>query len=475
MAVAALATAMAMAAASAHAATLFPAADSYVAAGHANHNLGRLPLLAVARHPAMRSYVRFTLPASKARLRKATLYLYSLRDSRHGVRVHRAAGTRWNERAITWRHMPRAAHRSVVSGPLHKDAWTAVDVTSLLSGSRVVDLALTGRGSDRVILRSKENGFTAPRLVVDYNAVTTLPTAPRPAPRPAPAPVPVPPAPAPGITPTSAKPCGVSTAPPVGGWQHVVWIVMENKTYSNIIGNTAGAPFINGLASKCGLATQFFAESHPSLPNYIAMTSGSTQGIRDDNGPSSHQLNVPSIFSQLGAGGWRSLEEDMPSNCAQGDSGLYAVRHNPAAYYTNISSQCATQDVKLTDPPDLSAKFTFITPNECDDMHSCPSGSSSAAQIHNGDTWLATWMPKILDSPQYKAGNTVVFLTWDEDDYSADQHIATIVMAPSTPTGGQGATKFDHYSMLRTTEEILGLPLLGSAAGAATMKADFHL
>jgi hypothetical protein len=165
----------------------------------------------------------------------------------------------------------------------------------------------------------------------------------------------------------------------------------------------------------------------------------------------------------------------MPSNCAQGDSGDYAVRHNPAAYYTNISAQCATQDVPLGDPPDLSAKFTFITPNECHDMHSSSCASDSTGEIKAGDTWLGTFMPKVLNSPQYKAGNTVVFLTWDEDDYSADQHIATIVMSPSTPVGDQGGTKFDHYSMLRTTEEILGLAPLGNAAGAATMKADFHL
>ena len=464
MVVAALATVMA--AASAHAVTLAPEADSYVAAGHANHNLGRLPLLAVARHPAMRSYVRFTLPANRARIRRATLYLYSLRDSRHGVRVHRATSRRWSERAITWRDMPRAAHRSVRTGALHKDTWTAVDVTSLLSGSRTVDLALTGMGADRVILRSKEAGFTAPRLVVDYSPLATTPTASRPAPRPVTPPIPVPPAPAPGITPTSAKPCGVATAPPVGGWQHVVWILMENTNSSSIIG-ASSAPYINSLATKCGLATNFFAESHPSLPNYIAMTSGSTQGISDDSGPSSHKLNVPNIFSQLGPGGWRSLEESMPSNCAQGDSGKYAVRHNPAAYYTNVSAQCASQDVPLSDPPDVSAKFTFITPNACDDMHDC--------SLQTGDTWLSQWVPKILDSPQYHAGNTIVFLTWDEDDGSSSNHIATIVMSPSTPAGAKGGTQFNHYSMLRTTEEALGLPPIAGAASAATMKADFNL
>jgi hypothetical protein len=148
----------------------------------------------------------------------------------------------------------------------------------------------------------------------------------------------------------------------------VVWIVFENKTYSQIIGS-ANAPYINSIASKCGLATNFYAEAHPSLPNYIAMTSGSTQGIADDDSPADHPLDVPSIFSLLGAGGSRSLEESMPGNCAKSDSGQYAVRHNPQAYYVNLGDDCATYNVPLTDPPDLSARFTFVTPNLIHDMH----------------------------------------------------------------------------------------------------------
>src|SRR5213079_1440463 len=111
--------------------------------------------------------------------------------------------------------------------------------------------------------------------------------------------------------------------------------------FGEIIGSSA-APYLNKLASQCGLATAYKAISHPSLPNYIAMTSGSTQGITDDSGPSAHPLDVPSIFSQLGSD-WRALEESMPSNCSLKNSGQYAVRHNPAAYYTNIRTACQTQ------------------------------------------------------------------------------------------------------------------------------------
>jgi hypothetical protein len=269
-------------------------------------------------------------------------------------------------------------------------------------------------------------------------------------------------------------PCGTASSPPAT-WQHVIWIVFENKAYSQVIGSS-NAPYINSLANQCGLATAFYAEAHPSLPNYIAMTSGSTQGITDDGGPSSHPLSVPSIFSQLGTGGWKSLEESMPSNCYLSNSGFYAVRHNPAAYYTNIRTDCNVQDIPLASTPDISARFTFVTPDLCHDMHSSSCGSDTATEVKNGDTWLSTFLPKILQSSQYQAGTTVVFITWDEDDSSASQHIPTLVVSPSTPAGTRSGTTFNHYSMLRTAEELLGLsPFLGNAASAASMRSAFHL
>ena len=103
-----------------------------------------------------------------------------------------------------------------------------------------------------------------------------------------------------------SEPCGTNPKPPAR-YKHVVWIVMENKGYSDVIGSSI-APYINSVAQQCGVATNFYAESSPSLPNYIAMTSGSTQGISDDDDPSSHRLAAPSIFSQVG-GQRRALEE----------------------------------------------------------------------------------------------------------------------------------------------------------------------
>jgi phosphatidylinositol-3-phosphatase len=261
----------------------------------------------------------------------------------------------------------------------------------------------------------------------------------------------------------AAKPCSGARRPPAT-FKHVVWIVMENRSYSDVIGSP-GAPYINELARECGLAANFSAESHPSLPNYVAMTSGSTQGIGDDGDPSQHRLAVPSIFSLLG-GGWRALAESMPSNCDLNGGREYAPRHNPAVYYTNIRGRCAHQDTPLTNRPDLSARFTFITPNLCHDMHDC---STSV-----GDTWLAGFVPKILRSHTYRKGSTVVFITWDEG--SRDNHIATLVLSRYTRPGTVSSKPFNHYSLLRTTEALLGIHAkLGSAATAPDMRGAFRL
>jgi phosphatidylinositol-3-phosphatase len=258
-------------------------------------------------------------------------------------------------------------------------------------------------------------------------------------------------------------PCG--TRPTASKWRHIVWIVMENKAYDQIIGNPA-APYENDLAERCGLATAYRAVAHPSLPNYIALTSGATQGIVDDDPPSVHPLASPSIFSQLGSD-WKSLQESMPNPCDLGSSGTYAVKHNPAAYFTKIRRVCGSRDVPLGPSPDLSAKFTLLTPNLCHDMHDCP--------VETGDRWLTTFLPKVLASPEYAEGSTAVFVTYDEDDGSADNHVATLVIAPPVPAGARSPVPFTHYSLLRTTEELLGLSTLGAAREAPSMRTAFGL
>jgi phospholipase C len=261
-------------------------------------------------------------------------------------------------------------------------------------------------------------------------------------------------------------------------WEHVIWIWMENKEQGSVIG-APDAPLLNNLTSTCGSAAAYSGVEHPSLPNYIAATSGDTWGITDNNNPSVHPLLVPSIYSQLeGVGStWRDYEENAPKNCPQAGSGDYAVRHDPAPYYTTIAATCALYDINagtLASGPlasDLAAgtlpTFSFITPNVCNDMHSCP--------VRAGDDWLRAWLPRILASPAYQAGTTAVFVAWDENEGASGNRVPFLAVAPAIVPGTSATTPFNHYSLLRTTEEMLGLPPLANAATAASMRADLHL
>lgn len=266
-------------------------------------------------------------------------------------------------------------------------------------------------------------------------------------------------------------PCG--TAPAPAHWQHVIWIWMENESYGSIIASSS-APYITQLAHECGLATNYHAVSHPSLPNYIAATSGDTWGIADDSPPSAHPIARASIFSRLTEAGmtWRSYDESMPSSCDLSSSGDYAVKHNPAAYYTGVRSDCRKWDVSL--PAFATAlhldrlpSFAFVTPNLCDDMHDC--------SVATGDAWLRSWVPRILATESYRSASTVLVITFDEGTDSAN-HVATIVASAATPPGTRSSQRFDHYSLLKTTEQLLGVgAYLAHAREASSMRTAFHL
>jgi phospholipase C len=259
---------------------------------------------------------------------------------------------------------------------------------------------------------------------------------------------------------------------------------MENHSYGDIIGSSQ-APYINSLAKQCGLATNYHNISHPSLPNYVGATAGlglsDLKQFKSDCSPSKQcSTSAPSLFSQ--AKTWKAYEESMPSNCDPSDAGRYAVRHNPPLYFTSLSG-CTTFDVPYSQlGTDLVnntlPSFSFVTPNVIDDMHD--------GTIAQGDTWLSSNLPTIFNSAEYKSGTTAVFVTWDEgeggtaDDCATNTtdvgcHVATLVVSPSTVAGSSSATLFNHYSLLGTTEELLGEPKIGMASSFQTMKSAFNL
>jgi len=435
-------------------ATLDATDDAYVAAGAPTRNFGSADKLQIDARPVLRSYLKFDTAAIDGTVTNAVLKLTPTAKSTVGFDLRDVTDASWSEGTLTYANAPGfSGSTDRASGPFASKQVLSIDVTASVQAG-VRSFALVDLGSATAFaLASSENHTVAyrPKLVVTYTP-TNPPTG----------------------------PCGTSAGPPPSV-QHVIWIWMENKPYGGVIGSSA-APYENQLASQCGLATNYHAVTHPSLPNYIAATSGDTQGITDDAAPASHPLGVASIYSQVKTAGktWRDYEESAPGNCPLTSSGLYAVKHDPAPYYTGIRSDCSVWDVPmgttasgnfLTDlTNDTLPAFAFVTPNLCSDTHDCP--------VATGDAWLQGWFGKILASPGYQAGTTVIFLTWDEDDGSASNRIPMIVVSPSTPAGTVSGSAFNHYSLLKTTEQLLGIAtFLGHAgdAGTASMVSTFNL
>lgn len=294
----------------------------------------------------------------------------------------------------------------------------------------------------------------------------------------------------------ASGPCGRSGAPPAR-YDHVIWITFENQSAKHVIDNRR-LPFVNRIARQCGLATNFFTEAHPSLPNYIAMTSGGTQGVTGD---SSGPLSADNIYAQVRRSGrqWRHYAFGMPSNCERRDApstdrAIYTAHHQPPIFYRNLAADCPRWDVGVGDPRkvvdltdvrrgplanalrrDRLPAFSTLEPTD-DGGNSRAGGEVDPVK---GDAFLARWIPRITSSRAYRRGRTAVFITWDEpDDFGTNpprDTIATLVIAPTVPRGARVATRFDHYAMLRTTEELLGLrPFLGAAAAAPSMRAGFR-
>ena len=253
---------------------------------------------------------------------------------------------------------------------------------------------------------------------------------------------------------------------------HVFVVVMENHAYSSIIGSSS-APYINSLVASGGLATNYYAVAHPSLPNYLALVGGSTFGITSDC--TTCWISSPSIADNLESAGrsWKAYVESMPSACYVGDSSPYAQKHNPFVYFNSIrtnATRCKAHDVPYTQlAVDLQSasttpNYAFITPNMCNDMHDC--------SVATGDAWLKQQVPLILKSPAFTTQRSLLAITWDEDDSSSANHVPLIFVGPGVRAGATTSLGYNHYSLLHTFEAALGLPALTSVDAGAPPVSD---
>src|SRR3989440_3492155 len=261
----------------------------------------------------------------------------------------------------------------------------------------------------------------------------------------------------------------------VPGFSHVFVIVMENHEYGSVIGSAA-APYANSLASTYGLATNYYGASHPSLPNYLALTAGSTFGITSDC--TTCYVSATNIADQVEASGrsWKAYMEDMPSACYLGaSSGNYAMKHNPFLYYTDIrnnAARCAAHVVPFAQfSADMSSgqvpSLVWITPNMCNDMHDCA--------VSTGDAWLGSVVPTITGSAAFRNGG-VLFITFDEGSSNAGccgstsgGHVVTLVISPRSISRYRSGIAENHYGPLPPIEDAFRLAHLGAAASAANV------
>jgi len=249
-------------------------------------------------------------------------------------------------------------------------------------------------------------------------------------------------------------------------------IVEENHSLAQM---KSGMPFTFSQAQRYGYASSYTAITHPSLPNYIAIASGSTQGITDDDPPSQHPLSSSSVFGQAIAAGKTAkvYAESMGKNCQADASGSYAVKHNPWAYFTSPAeaAACAKNDVPVTQlSADVAAGHLptvgMVVPNRCNDAHDCSLGTA--------DTWLQQRLEEIYAGPDWKSGHLAVVVTADEDDRNSGNTVLTVVIHPSQDHNVVSRS-LTHYSLTRLYEDVAGTDHLGKAATAPDMGAAFGL
>ena len=245
-----------------------------------------------------------------------------------------------------------------------------------------------------------------------------------------------------------------STAPQ---YSHVVVVMEENHSYSDIIGDTTDAPYFNQLANSGALMTSSYAVSHPSEPNYMALFAGDTFGLSSDKCPVSEGTTANLGSELIGAGyTFAGYSEDLPSTgsttCTSGD---YARKHSPWVNFSNVPSSDSQPFSSF--PTDYSTLPTvsFVIPNLQDDMHD--------GTISQADTWLnnnlsayATWAA---------SNNSLLIVTWDEDDYSENNQIPTIFYGADVTTGTYDEN-INHYNVLATLEQMYGLNQVGNSSGA---------
>jgi hypothetical protein len=281
--------------------------------------------------------------------------------------------------------------------------------------------------------------------------------------------------------------------------KHVFVVAMENHDASQVYGDTADAPYINNtLIPKYARSTNFnneLALAVLSEPHYVWIESGtnafSDHTFTTDDDPSSSNSTsstshmATQIKNATNGVTWRTYQEGLDSStgsCPIHSSGFYAAKHDPFVFFQDVSgnppsaknSYCESHHEPYTSfASDLAAgnvaTYTFITPDLCHDMHGA-SGCPDSNLIQQGDDWLSANLPPIITYVNANAG--VIFVEWDQGDTTLQMPFLAI--GPGVKAGYTGTVSYNHSSIVRSVEEILGLPILSKVSSASDLSALFE-
>ncbi len=426
--------------------TFTPSADAFVKEASPSTNSGTASTLQVngAGNPGVESYMLFSVSGVTSPIQSATLRVYDTNNATNDGPALYATAATWTETGITWNTRPARTSAEIGNQTaIAAGSWAEYDVTSIVTGDGSYSFALVADSADGATFSSSEGG-KPPQLVITANSGSTPTAGPGPTNTPAPNPSPTP------------FPVAQGTI------QHIFVVVMENHSYSQIW-NSSSAPYITQLGKSYARATNYHALDYPSLPNYLDLYGGSNYGITTDCKPSSTcHINATNLADNLEANRltWKGYMESMPTPCTLNNVNNYAPRHDPFIYFDNIrnnTARCNSHVVPYSElATDLASKqttpnYSMIVPNVCNDMHDC--------SISTGDKWLKNNIPAILNSPACTVDKCLLILTFDEDDSGHNNNVLTIFAGSGAKTGGvTSSVAYSHYSLLRTVEDIFGLP-----------------
>jgi hypothetical protein len=263
--------------------------------------------------------------------------------------------------------------------------------------------------------------------------------------------------------------------------QHVYIVVEENTSYSSVIGSSS-MPYLNSLASKYGLAVNYYGNTHPSIGNYFMLTTGQ---ILTNNDATTSTYNVDNVVRRLLTAGktWKVYAESLPSvGYIGGDKYPYLKHHNPLVYLSDVRNSTVQQlnILQFTQfAKDLQnailPNYSFIVPNAQHDAHDCPAGlttCTTAQKLAAADTWLKTYIAPLVNSASFQSNGDILIVTFDEgaksDPTNGGAHVAWVVVSSKARKGYRSGTFHQHQSTLKLMLKSLGVTGYPGASQSAT-------